>query len=160
MSAPLPLMASARAQKSTTGRKRMASAIAIRVGFAVLARVAPRLAEHQAAMFFMTPRRRRTAGSLTHAAARELVVDAGGFRLTTWSWGDGPSALLVHGWSGSAADMVAIADALAGSGFRVTVVDMPAHGRSPGQRTSLVEWIAALRALGEELGPFHTVVGH
>ena len=147
-------------KKSTTGRKRNASSIAMRVGFAVLARVAPRVAERRAAMLFMTPRRRRAAGALAHAAAREFVVDAAGFRLTTWTWGDGPHALLVHGWSGAAADMVAIADALAGAGFRVTVVDMPAHGRSPGHRTSLVEWIAALGAVGEELGPFHTVVGH
>ena len=68
--------------------------------------------------------------------------------------------LLVHGWSGLAADMTALAAELVRAGFRAVAFDMPAHGHSPGRRTSLAEWMRVLPALGEQLGGVHAVVGH
>jgi pimeloyl-ACP methyl ester carboxylesterase len=60
--------------------------------------------------------------------------------------------------------MRALGAALVGAGFRAVAVDMPAHGRAPGRRTSLAEWVRVLPALAEHVagpgGVLHAVVGH
>ncbi|MFL5575479.1 MAG: alpha/beta hydrolase [Gemmatimonadaceae bacterium] len=68
--------------------------------------------------------------------------------------------LLVHGWEGSGADLVPVAESLVEAGYRAALVDLPAHGRSGGRRTSLVEWLRALRAVAGVVGPIHAAVGH
>jgi len=133
----------------------------LRAGLALADRVAPAIVEWEAARLFTTPRRRR---------ARDPVVDgvpagprafvAAGHPLVGWSWGEGPTVLLVHGWNGRAADMAPLAGALARAGYRAVAVDLPAHGRSPGRRTSVADWSAVLCALGAQLGPLRAVVGH
>jgi pimeloyl-ACP methyl ester carboxylesterase len=87
-------------------------------------------------------------------------MNAGGFRVLGWSLGDGPVVLLVHGWSGLADDMSELATGLARAGFRAVSFDLPAHGASPGRRTSLVEWVRVLRSLSEQLGGVQVLIGH
>ena len=43
-----------------------------------------------------------------------------------YSWGSGPTVLLVHGWEGRGSQLSAFAPALVKAGFRVVAVDMPA----------------------------------
>lgn len=92
--------------------------------------------------------------------AREFTIELASHRLAAWSWGEGPLALLIHGWEGHADHMTPAAARLAGEGFRAVAVDMPAHGRSSGRLTSLVEWLAVLRALPAAIGTPDAVVGH
>lgn len=80
--------------------------------------------------------------------------------LAAWSWGNGPTVLLVHGWSSRAARFRVIAPALVASGYRVIAYDHPAHGESPGKRTSLVEVSATLMEVSAQTGPLHAAVGH
>lgn len=80
--------------------------------------------------------------------------------LAAWSWGEGPTVLLVHGWSSRAARFRVIAPALVSSGFRVIAYDHPAHGESPGKRTSLVEVSGTLMEVASQTGPLHAAVGH
>jgi len=142
----------------------------------LLARVAPGVAEERAVDLFLTPQRGparrpdlRRALNVTAplhdatAEQREATLHLGSARLAIWRWGSsasGTRVLLVHGWAGDAADMAPIAAALVRAGHETVLVDMPAHGASSGQRTSLVEWMWALRALAEEHGPFDAVVAH
>jgi pimeloyl-ACP methyl ester carboxylesterase len=91
---------------------------------------------------------------------RSFKLELDSHRLAGWSWGEGPLALLVHGWEGSAAHMAPAAARLAGAGFRVVALDMPAHGQSSGRRTSLVHWLRVLRDLPATLGAPDVVVGH
>ncbi|GLC25669.1 alpha/beta fold hydrolase [Roseisolibacter agri] len=132
-----------------------------RLGLAVASRVAPPLAEWQAARLFLTPRRR----SLRDPVIPGIPADprafvAAGHPIVGWSWGEGPTVLLVHGWNGRAADMVALAEGLVHAGYRAVAIDLPAHGRSPGRRTSIAEWRRILPALAAQLGGIHAVVGH
>jgi len=125
--------------------------------------LAPRVAERQAAAMFLTPRRRPVAHRRRHPrGARAVLMDAGGLALHGWEWGLGPKprVLLVHGWGGLASDLSTIAEALVERGFRVLAFDMPAHGRSSGRRTTLVEWVRALRAVEGWAGGLDAVVGH
>ena len=133
----------------------------MRAWFGATGQLAPALAERLAAQLFLTPRRRQRPGAPAidghtgHAFALQLHRH----RLTAWSWGEGPLALLVHGWEGSAAHMAAAASRLVDAGFRAVALDMPAHGHASGRRTSLVEWLAVLRALPAALGRAEVVVG-
>jgi pimeloyl-ACP methyl ester carboxylesterase len=71
-----------------------------------------------------------------------------------------PIVLLVHGWAGSAAQMHALGDALAGAGFDPVLLDLPAHGRSGGWRSTLPQFARARFAVGARLGPLYGVVAH
>ncbi|MEZ5702508.1 MAG: alpha/beta hydrolase [Burkholderiaceae bacterium] len=44
--------------------------------------------------------------------------------------GEGPPALLVHGWQSQAADLMPLAEALLDAGFSVWAPDLPGHGHS------------------------------
>jgi pimeloyl-ACP methyl ester carboxylesterase len=82
-------------------------------------------------------------------------------RVALWSWGRGPTVLLVHGWAGTASDMTPIAAALVRAGFRAVLFDMPGHGASEkAGPTNLYVYIQTLEALGRLIGPMHAIVAH
>jgi pimeloyl-ACP methyl ester carboxylesterase len=143
-------------------RRRVKPAVrAMRAYLAAASRVAPAVAERQAAKLFLTPRRKRRGGpAVSDASARPFTLRLDEHRLRGWSVGEGPLVLLVHGWEAAAEHMVPAAMRLAATGYRAVALDMPAHGDSSGRRTSLVEWVAVLRALPGVLGPPAAVVGH
>lgn len=55
-----------------------------------------------------------------------------------------PVALLVHGWGGHAAQMLPLARQLDAAGIRSIIIEMPAHGRSRGTRSSLPQFARAV----------------
>jgi pimeloyl-ACP methyl ester carboxylesterase len=71
-----------------------------------------------------------------------------------------PVVLLVHGWAGSASQMLALADMLDAAGLEPVMLDFPAHGRSAGWRATLPQFVRALWAASARLGPLHGVVAH
>ncbi len=84
--------------------------------------------------------------------------------LVTWHRPDAapgaPRVLLVHGWAGDAQQWRALGDKLVAEGLDPVLLDLPAHGRSDGQRSSLPQWVRALFAVSASLGPWHAVVAH
>jgi pimeloyl-ACP methyl ester carboxylesterase len=80
--------------------------------------------------------------------------------LAAWSWGQGPTVLLVHGWSGYAGQMTGFVAPLVAAGYRVVAFDQPAHGQSTGPRTHALNMRDAVRAVGRQVGPLHALVGH
>ncbi len=68
--------------------------------------------------------------------------------------------LLIHGWTAEASFMAAIAEPLRRSGFRAILMDLPAHGRSPGGRASLADCARAAHRVAVADGPLHGLVGH
>jgi pimeloyl-ACP methyl ester carboxylesterase len=150
-------------QNSTNGRAAPLALRLMRTWFRVASAVAPRTAERQAAALFLTPpRKRQLAVVLGDAAAGRyaFTVHDGEREVAAWSWGAGPVVLLAHGWGGTAADMAPLAERLQRAGYRAVLVDFPAHGRSPGRRTNMVEWLGALRAVVAAVGQIHAAVGH
>ena len=82
-------------------------------------------------------------------------------QLAVYVWGQqGPSVLLLHGWSGRGTQMGAFAEPLQQAGYRVLAFDAPAHGRSSGRSTHIFQIIDALWAVNSEYGPFHGVITH
>jgi pimeloyl-ACP methyl ester carboxylesterase len=90
----------------------------------------------------------------------DIGVRDGSLRVSATAMGDGPTVMLLHGWGGSASDMVPLASAFARGGHRAVVFDMPGHGRSPGRESSLVEFLRAIDAVAGALGVPEIVVGH
>ncbi|HEX6373661.1 MAG TPA: alpha/beta fold hydrolase [Longimicrobium sp.] len=136
---------------------------ALRTWFRVAAAVAPRAAERHAASLFLTPPRPKPNGVVledAEAGRYALEVREGELRVAAWSWGRGPAVLLAHGWGGAAADMAPLAERLVAAGYRAVLFDFPAHGRSAGRRTNMVEWLRVVRAVAAAVGPVHAVAGH
>lgn len=118
---------------------------------------------------FLKPRRfPRPAREIEALATARLVlvptdrsVHAGPEPLRAWVWGDdGPLVLLVHGWQGRGAQLFAFVPSLLAAGFRVATFDAPAHGETPGAKSSLFSFRDAVIAMHEALGPFHAVISH
>lgn len=150
-------------KNSTNGRTLPLAVRAVRTWFRVAAAVAPRTAERQAASLFLTPtRKRRKELRLEDPSAGRyaLTVREGELQVAAWSWGSGPAVLLAHGWGGCAADMAPLAEELQRAGYRAVLFDFPAHGRSLGKRTNMVEWLRVMRAVSATVGPLHAAVGH
>lgn len=129
----------------------------------------PQLAVRAAARLFMTPLppkwlQRRRAWDADWRRSRWPFEQAA---LTVYDLPaapHGPVALLVHGWGGHAAQLLPLARALAQHGLRPVLLEMPAHGHSPGatsnlpQFTRAVEYAAArLQQEGHAIG---VLVGH
>src|SRR6185436_18040542 len=125
------------AMKSTTDRSVPLALQAVRLWFAVESRIAPDSAERRAAKMFVTPPRQKIRASRHNEAttplrAFDVGVRDGSLSISATAMGDGPTVMLLHGWGGTAADMLPAASAFALAGHRAIVFDMPGHGRSPG----------------------------
>jgi pimeloyl-ACP methyl ester carboxylesterase len=131
--------------------------------FAVLQAISPRLAARLAFALFLTPARRKLDSSDVPwlATARNHVVVAGSDRVAVLEWGTGPrTVVILHGWGSHAARFAPLAQALVARGWRVLAIDAPGHGRSPGRRSSLPQFMRALDQAIRELGPVQALIGH
>ena len=101
--------------------------------------------------------RTATLDFLPGARRRWLPTPEG--RLAAAQAGSGPLVLLVHGWEGRASDLATIAQRLLDQGFGVLSIELPAHGDSDGDSTSIP---AAARALAAALAgqALHGIVAH
>lgn len=148
--------------KSTIVRSSFRSMDWARIAGAVLSTIAPAQAARLAARLFLTPPRPKRPAHEASAlgGARAEAIDAGGRRVQTWTWGDGPPVLLVHGWGGRGSQLAAFVEPLLARGFSVTTFDAPAHGDSDGRQVTLPEMVAALRAVAAAHAPIHGIVAH
>lgn len=92
--------------------------------------------------------------------ASQGSVQVGKDLLRVWHWGRGPKILLIHGWSGRGSQFSAWVDVLVEAGFRVTILDAPAHGNSTGNTASLYQFVQAIEETERQYGPFEAIVGH
>ncbi len=80
--------------------------------------------------------------------------------LVGWSYGEGPTVPLVHGWQGRGAQLGAFVDPIVRSGRQALLLDGPAHGDSPGVEVDPRRWAEHLVAVGGETGEPAGVVAH
>lgn len=72
----------------------------------------------------------------------------------------GQNILLLHGWSGRATQLHALALRLHQSGMEIVSFDAPAHGKSEGKKTNIVEFVACVKEIYNAYGPFDHIIGH
>ncbi len=68
--------------------------------------------------------------------------------------------LLVHGWSGRGTQMFKIAETLVEKGFATISFDAPAHGKAKGNTSIMLEFIASIKEIDKQFGPFEAAIGH
>ena len=84
-----------------------------------------------------------------------------GHEIVTYRWGNGKKKILLsHGWNSKAADFRRLIESLVEKGFTVEGIDMKAHGKSEGARTSLPEMRDILKNYYVKNGPFYGVIGY
>lgn len=130
--------------------------------FSFFSKVSPQLTTKVAAQLFISPQRYRLSRdeSALLAEGTPLTVHVGAKTIHGHRWGVGPSVLLVHGWSGAAAQFTPLIRSLTKNKFSVIAFDLPAHGQSGGKRTNLFECMNTVQSIASTYGPFHGVVGH
>lgn len=104
------------------------------------------------------PARADDAAALAGAVPMPLYFKQ--YVLPAYSWGNGPTVLLVHGWGGAAGQMAHLAPPLVAAGFRVVAFDAPAHGAAPGTHTDFPEITEAVRMAAQAVGGLHAAVCH
>ena len=106
---------------------------------------------------------RKAQSKLAAATRDDLKVR--GYRIATYHFAHAAeeklgTALLVHGWTSTAAFMTASVDELRARGFDVVAFDLPAHGNSSGRRALLMDCIHAMLAVADRYGPIDRVIAH
>lgn len=93
-------------------------------------------------------------------AATTEVVDVYGLPVMTYRWGEGPAILFIHGWAGRGTQVFPYIEPLTQAGYQVVSIDGPAHGRTPGKRTSFLQTVDVALAMQEIYGTFSGVITH
>ncbi len=127
--------------------------------------ISTKLATRFAAKIFTTPLKHampnREKAMDTHSIQSIIRISSIKKEIVVYQYGVGiKKVLFVHGWSGRGTQMFKIADAFLSEGYQVISFDAPSHGKSPGNTTIMVEFIAAILAMDKEFGPFEAAVGH
>lgn len=120
---------------------------------------------------FTTPRRhaRPDRERAVLATGHELVVDVtlraprwegAQCSIAAWRWGQGPTALLVHGWEGRGSQLGALVEPLVAAGMSVVAFDAPGHGDSPDHRLYLTDLADCIADVAAAVGPLHAMIAH
>lgn len=135
--------------------------------FKVLGWISPKLAGRFALALFMrppkvkAPRREQAIREQANLSYRNIDNQ----KIAVWVWGDDetidkPTVLLSHGWAGRTTQFFATITALVDAGYRVVGADIPAHGESSGNATSMLHGTEVLSAVGKEFAPLAGIVAH
>ncbi len=131
--------------------------------FPKVEKIAPFLAKRWGVRLFFTPLRYpvpRKEQSMADRAEQSTLV-CNGRKIQVYSWGTGDRIIIgVHGWSGRGTQFYRFAPLLIEAGYRLVVFDGPAHHRSQGKQTSILEFADVLVALEETYGKAEALLSH
>lgn len=131
----------------------------------VLSKLSPFAASRFAAKLFLTPfkyklpEREKNMDDLSRQY--RFTIPKTNREIVIYEFGQSSKkVLLVHGWSGRGTQLAKIAEALKDKGYSTVSFDAPAHGKAPGQKSMMLDFIDAVQILDENYGPFEAVIGH
>ena len=152
-----------KSKSSTKNAEKIPKTILLSARFLEL--IFPRLAVLFAAKLFTTPVKHKIP-------KRELEMDQNSKQtplnipeinkeIIVYQWGNhSKKVLLVHGWSGRGTQLFKIAEALVKNGYSVVSFDAPSHGKSAGNSSIMLEFIASVKEIEKKLGSFEAAIGH
>ncbi len=136
----------------------------VRWWFPKLEKFAPPLATRLFEQLFFTPLNYGFPPKELEWAARSegFTLTVNGKKIQGYSWGDvaHPIVLFVHGWAGRATQFKRFFPVLIKAGFRVVAFDGPAHGKSEGNHTNILEFGEVLREIFKQIDEPKAVVAH
>jgi pimeloyl-ACP methyl ester carboxylesterase len=100
----------------------------------------------------------KLAAELADAERVDVATPHGA--VAAWRVGEGPAALLVHGWRDSARLWDPLMAELRARGRAFVALDLPGHGFSAGERCLTPEVPDAVLAVAAALGPVDAAVAH
>jgi pimeloyl-ACP methyl ester carboxylesterase len=94
--------------------------------------------------------------------AEKSSLEVSGKRVQFYSWGEAgqPFVLFVHGWAGRGTQFRKFFPVFLEAGYRIVTFDGPAHGKSSGKRTNIIEFEEVLRKLLDKTGEPACVIAH
>lgn len=110
--------------------------------------------------FRVPPAKVSSRGQQFLAQGNRFALTVDRRRVVGWSWGEGPTTYLVHGWGGSSGRIYPLAEALIETGRRLVMFDAPGHGASGRGLSSVPEFARSLRAVVDHQGVPDVVVAH
>ena len=132
--------------------------------FPKLERWTPFLAQRIFRLVFYVPVTYRVPEKEKEAekSAKLFRIDVDGKKIQGYSWGDStrPYVLVIHGWAGRATQFRKFMKPLQEAGFRVVGFDGPAHGKSDGTKTSILEFETALQKVFQQVGEPAALITH
>lgn len=127
--------------------------------------VSPSLTTKFAAKLFITPIKHKLPKRELHmerdSVQKSIEVSEIQKEIVVYEYGkSNKKVLLVHGWSGRGTQLVKIADELLKMGYMTISFDAPAHGKSKGNSSIMIEFIASILEIEKQYGPFEFAIGH
>lgn len=127
--------------------------------------ISPKLATKFAAKLFTTPIKhkipKREFQMDKESVQKTVFIPSINKEIVVYHYGKAEKKiLLVHGWSGRGTQLVKIAEELLNLGYSTISFDAPAHGKSKGNSSIMVEFIASILELEKQFGPFEFAIGH
>ena len=137
----------------------------LRAGLQLSERIAPRWTPALAARAFCRPLAGRHPPARLNpppgVRVQQLAFERGALTMYQWpAASDAPAVLLTHGWCGWGLQMAPLAQSLQHAGWAPWVLDMPAHGRSGGRSSTLVQFVRALHHVVACTPSIQAVVAH
>lgn len=135
----------------------------LRILFRVLGRVSKRAAERLALTIFLTPPRPKASPSEIRFEKKGKIENilVGNKSLQLLRHGNGTrTALIIHGWGSRSTHLYTYSEAMIEAGYTVISVDGPAHGKSTGSSTDMMEYAQAIVAVERHVGKIDVVIGH
>jgi pimeloyl-ACP methyl ester carboxylesterase len=131
----------------------------------LLAFISPKLVTLYATKLFTTPIKHKVPKrelEMDHKSIQKTIqVPAISQEIVVYKYGKSDKrVLLVHGWSGRGTQLFKIADELTKHGYETVSFDAPAHGKSPGKTTHMVDFIESILEIEKHYGPFEAAIGH
>jgi pimeloyl-ACP methyl ester carboxylesterase len=125
-----------------------------------LGQVAPNATGKLAHRLFVTPRgsRGRSRSDL-FASAKPFTIEGMPLPMKLYGFGEGPRALLVHGWESRSEKFASLVEPLVQRGYQAIAVDAHAHGAAPGARLPFGVACRAMAQLLDALTP-EIVIAH
>ena len=131
----------------------------------VITFLSPRLGVIFASKLFTTPIKHKVPKrelEMDKKSEQQMIdVSSINRKINVYEYGkSSKKVLLVHGWSGRGTQLCKIADEMISLGFQTVSFDAPAHGKSPGSSTIMVDFIASIIEIDKQFGPFEIAIGH
>lgn len=134
----------------------------LQLSFRYLGPVFPRFFSRRAYQIWFTPPRFTPPVNEQQVltTARSSTIEVNDSSVKLYHWGEGPTVLFIHGWSGRGTQAVHFIDKICTRGYSVLSFDAPAHGASPGNQTDIFKITNAVTAIHKAHGDFHAAITH
>jgi pimeloyl-ACP methyl ester carboxylesterase len=94
--------------------------------------------------------------------AKTTTVKIKNKKVVIYEWGQthNPSILFIHGWAGRATQFRKFYNVFINAGYRIISFDGPAHGKSSGKRTNILEFTETVDAVLKLKGTPEGIISH